>query len=103
MKLTECKATTCCLVDVKCGGPKLMSTKGCQDSICCQIGDNWILYPDRNQCSRDQQTRAKESYVTCYVSFPCTGYSYSIMTSTEECEKTKSNALVSCNGEIECK
>jgi hypothetical protein len=45
-----------CKVATECGGgTKLLKQSVCNNSICCQIGDKWIFYTDKNKCLEDQK------------------------------------------------
>jgi len=44
-----------CRTTAECGGGTVYIKKSeCDNSTCCQIGDKWIFYKDKNQCTRDQ-------------------------------------------------
>lgn len=44
-----------CPVSNKCGGgTKPLKRAECENSVCCEIGDKWVFYTDRDQCIRDQ-------------------------------------------------
>jgi len=44
-----------CNIDVNCGGgTKYISKEECLNSICCRLGEKYIIYSDKNQCLRDQ-------------------------------------------------
>jgi hypothetical protein len=46
-----------CSISKECGGGTAQLTKSvCSNSTCCQIGDKWYLYSDKNQCGQDQKT-----------------------------------------------
>lgn len=45
-----------CNVHSNCGGgTKLLKKSICDNSICCQIRNQWLFYNDKSQCFRDQQ------------------------------------------------
>jgi len=47
-----------CPIHQSCGGgTKRMTKKECDNSICCQIGPNWIFYTSREMCIQDQKTQ----------------------------------------------
>jgi hypothetical protein len=47
-----------CNVNANCGGGTTPLKKSeCDNSICCQIGDKWIFYKDKNKCIADQGGR----------------------------------------------
>lgn len=56
-----------CNVHPNCGGGTTPLTKAeCDNSICCQIGDEWIFYKDKEQCEKDQEKNSsKQVLVTC--------------------------------------
>ena len=44
-----------CRTTAECGsGTVYIKKSECDNSICCQIGDKWIFYKDKNKCSVDQ-------------------------------------------------
>jgi hypothetical protein len=44
-----------CGISSNCGGGTTpLRQSECANSICCQIGDKWIFYKDKNQCIKDQ-------------------------------------------------
>ncbi|MFA6569799.1 MAG: hypothetical protein WCT77_00990 [Bacteroidota bacterium] len=44
-----------CRMSAECGGGTTpLKQSECNNSTCCQIGDKWIFYKDKNQCDRDQ-------------------------------------------------
>jgi hypothetical protein len=98
-----------CHVNQNCGGgTKELRQSVCNRSTCCQIGNVWIFYEDKQKCFSDQKSQSATqiptsipSYhndlINCYVSFPCTGYSYNYMGSQSDCDTTKQNAITSCN------
>jgi hypothetical protein len=46
-----------CSISSECGGgTALLKKSACSKSTCCQIGDKWYLYSDKNQCGQDQKT-----------------------------------------------
>jgi peptidoglycan hydrolase-like protein with peptidoglycan-binding domain len=45
-----------CLIHANCGGgSKLLKKSICDQSTCCQIGNNWIFYENETKCKEDQQ------------------------------------------------
>jgi len=49
-----------CNISDKCGGgTKPLKQSECNNSTCCQIGDKWIFYQDKSQCTRDQGGQVK--------------------------------------------
>ena len=46
-----------CQIDSQCGGGSIQLQRGvCENSTCCQIGDKWTFYQDKNKCVQDQNT-----------------------------------------------
>jgi hypothetical protein len=44
-----------CRIDSQCGGGTIQLQRGvCENSTCCQIGDKWTFYQDKNKCVQDQ-------------------------------------------------
>lgn len=44
-----------CQIDSQCGGGSIQLQRGvCENSTCCQIGDKWTFYQDKNKCVQDQ-------------------------------------------------
>jgi hypothetical protein len=44
-----------CKIDNQCGGGAVQLQRGiCENSTCCQIGDKWTFYQDKNKCKQDQ-------------------------------------------------
>lgn len=51
-----------CNVNSNCGGGTTpLRQSECNNSTCCQIGDKWIFYKDKNQCTQDQNNYYKNS------------------------------------------
>lgn len=51
-----------CSISANCGGGnKQLRQSVCNNSTCCQIGENWYFYEDTNKCHQDQN-----SYLTNY-------------------------------------
>ena len=45
-----------CNIGPNCGGGTIPLKKSeCDNSTCCQIGNQWIFYKDRNKCTEDQK------------------------------------------------
>lgn len=63
IKSSECNKMVCCLRDVNCGGGKFFTNTfaECNQSVCCEIGNKWYLYKDKNECTRDQNRRSSYS------------------------------------------
>jgi hypothetical protein len=53
-----------CSINSNCGGgtKKLMKSI-CDNSTCCQIGNNWIFYTSKQKCNSDQGSQYKNNYV----------------------------------------
>jgi hypothetical protein len=52
-----------CNVSSNCGGgTKYIRKSECDNSVCCQIGSNWILYTSKQKCSSDQTNQYKGNY-----------------------------------------
>jgi len=88
-----------CKVHVNCGGGTTPLKKSeCENSICCQIGNKWIFYKDKNQCLRGQGERTGDSnntatitypkYPECLIYYPALGYSRTYTTFSPELCKT---------------
>ena len=46
-----------CKVNENCGGGTIpLKQSECNNSTCCQIGDKWIFYKDKNKCKQDQSS-----------------------------------------------
>jgi hypothetical protein len=44
-----------CLIDSRCGGgTRNLKKSACSNSTCCQIGNTWLFYENKNQCITDQ-------------------------------------------------
>ena len=44
-----------CNISANCGGGTTpLRQSECANSTCCQIGNNWVFYKDKNQCVQDQ-------------------------------------------------
>jgi len=93
-----------CKISSNCGGGTTpLRQSECNNSVCCQIGDKWIFYKDRNQCINDQNSKnrnttsgnynASPSYPPCTVYYPALKYSqtYSYV-STEQCKTWQDTA-----------
>lgn len=49
-----------CSIHENCGGGTTpLKQSECDNSICCQIGDEWIFYKDKDQCAKDQSASYK--------------------------------------------
>ena len=91
-----------CNVHANCGGgTRQMTQSECSDSICCQVGDQWLVYTSRSKCNEDQAkyeasnrimppTGARQNGSTVPIYPPCTLYSktYTHLT-PDECKKEK--------------
>lgn len=80
MKKSECDNSICCLIDQKCGGPRLMSKSDCNKFYC----------PSSNSYNTGTST---SNYPPCVVYYPVLGYSqtYSYI-SPETCKTWQDNA-----------
>jgi len=46
-----------CSLNEKCGGGTIsMRRSECSNTTCCEIAGKWVVYKDRNQCTKDQET-----------------------------------------------
>lgn len=44
-----------CSIHENCGGGTTpLKQSECDNSTCCQVGDEWIFYKDKNQCTKDR-------------------------------------------------
>lgn len=90
MRKSECDASTCCLIDVKCGGPQVMSKAACASSYCCILKDgagkllnskaecdNYYSNPNPKTNSNTPviNTYNAPSYPSCTVYYPGLHYS----------------------------
>jgi len=66
-----------CNIDPKCGGGTTpLKQSECNNSTCCQIGNKWIFYKDKNQCILDQKayngnntSNSNSGLILCVKSF----------------------------------
>lgn len=104
-----------CNINVNCGGGTTSLKKSeCSNSTCCQIGNKWIFYKDKNQCSKDQGQNVPSSNrdyvpssntyptytnpsINCVVSYPCTGNSYTYQVDQSTCSFMQSGAASTCS------
>jgi len=60
-----------CSVHTNCGGGTVpLKQSECSNSVCCQLGDRWVTYKDKNQCIQDQKANQPSNpkpYVSTYV------------------------------------
>lgn len=57
-----------CNVSPNCGGGTTpLRQNECSNSTCCQIGNKWIFYKDKNQCTQDQNTESINARRPNYV------------------------------------
>lgn len=72
-----------CNVHESCGGgTKQLRQSVCSNSICCQVGNSWTFYEDKNRCLADQSsynTTNNSQYV------PCTVYGQTYNLTPEKC------------------
>lgn len=60
-----------CPINEKCGGGTIpLKRWECERSTCCQIGDEWIFYKDKDQCNQDQEEFNSNSTNTEYKDIP---------------------------------
>jgi len=90
----------------------------CQKSTDCQINGKWYYYVSVNECEQAQQkywtnldlTTSNKNYpsgnsgfggmsstITCVVSYPCTGNTYTYEIDQSTCDFMKSGALSTCS------
>ncbi|MFH2062279.1 MAG: hypothetical protein ABIJ43_04820 [Candidatus Beckwithbacteria bacterium] len=61
-----------CNISSNCGGGTTYIKKSeCDNSVCCQIGDKWVFYKDKNQCNKDQESN-QPSYNYPTYTYPTT-------------------------------
>jgi len=93
-----------CTINANCGGgTRQMKQSECNQSICCQIGNNWSIYPSKTTCTQAQNNFyainsgvTTNNYPPCTIYYPALGYSqtYSYI-SPEQCQIWKNNATKS--------
>lgn len=96
-----------CSIHPDCGGGTIPLKKSeCAMTTCCQIGDQWIFYKDKNKCTADQggksssytgsvNTNTVPSYPPCTIYYSALGYSqtYNYM-SPETCEEWRKTNMI---------
>lgn len=98
-----------CQKNINCGGGTTPLRKSeCDNSTCCQIGDKWIFYKDKNQCFKDQGQKTisniptytntyVDNSITCIVSYPCTGNTYTYKLLPNDCNNAQQKAREICS------
>ncbi len=108
-----------CNMHINCGGgTKQLRKSVCEQSTCCEIGNSWTFYEDKNKCTQDQNSyysnsnnppqfegsnnsseyETNNSYVPEYIPTPTSDFDRSIY--VDQCYK---NAVATINGECNSK
>lgn len=101
-----------CNIHANCGGgTKPLKQSECNNSICCQIGNKWIFYIDKNKCLADQgqaselQPKTENIPATAGFDFPVylTGYSSTVYCKFVGVDAVKTADLSFSNAKTEWK
>lgn len=101
-----------------CNGQSIKAKRSeCSKITCCQVGDKWSVYPSNDQCEKAQDAVYKQtqpsniqntyivpSYapipnkplITCVITYPCTGNSFTYQYDVESCNLYKQQAIDRC-------
>lgn len=76
-KVTETEKLINCEISNNCGGGyKKMTKEQCSNSVCCQIGSSWSIYPSSQDCTNAQKnSNLGDNYPPCTVYYPALNYS----------------------------
>lgn len=102
-----------CLIDTKCGGPRLISKAQCDSVTCCQIGNSYYLLPNLAKCKEEQTKWANLSNPNNYkvnVTWPTLPpmkqyvvptFSVNIPTYSQPPQANTNNYSAICNGQLQ--
>lgn len=95
-----------CNIHASCGGgTRQMRKSECANSTCCQVGNNWSMYPSKSACTQAQDNyysvktgASSNNYPPCTVYYPALGYSqtYSYI-SPSQCLSWQNSAKLNNN------
>lgn len=91
-------------------GTKQLRRSECSKSFECQVGAQWYIYTSKDKCLEDQKKaqislprvsasnlNSSEHLVSCLVSYPCTGNSFTYYVNQETCNNFQQGALGICS------
>jgi hypothetical protein len=85
-------------------GTMKLKSSVCSKSTDCQIGDKWYYYDSVAKCKADQNNYTaaynrvySNPFITCVVTYSCTGKSYTYQVSQTTCNSFQQQAINTCN------